>query len=125
MLKQILPLLFTLMFSINLFAESHDIHREISEIKLQIQEIKLLDKLDEREKKIGNIEEDIKKLEEKFNKSDVDKKELDGKIERNKTVVDNLNTFLTVYGILITILLTLGSFATYKISSKNALEETQ
>ncbi len=125
MLKQILPLLFTLMFSINLFAESHDIHREISEIKLQIQEIKLLDKLDEREKKIGNIEEDIKKLEEKFNKSDVDKKELDGKIERNKTVVDNLNTFLTVYGILITILLALGSFATYKISSKNALEEAQ
>ena len=41
MLKQILPLLFTIIFSINLFAESHDIHKDILDIKLQIQEIKL------------------------------------------------------------------------------------
>ena len=52
MLKQIFFLLFTFIFSINLFAESHDIHREISDIKLQIQEIKLLDARDEKEKKI-------------------------------------------------------------------------
>lgn len=122
MLKQILPLLFTFVFSVNLFAESHDIHSQILSLNLQIQEIKLLDKRDEREKKIENLEEDIKKLEEKFNKSDVDKKELDGKIERNKAVVDNLNTFLTIYGILITILLALGSFATYKVSLRNAEE---
>ena len=122
MLKQILPLLFTIIFSINLFAESHDIHKDILDIKLQIQEIKLTDARDDREKKIETLEKDIKELEEKFNQNNIDKKEIDGKIERNKAVVDNLNTFLTIYGILITILLALGSFATYKVSLKNAEE---
>ena len=67
MLKQIIPLLFTLIFSINLFAESHDIHREILEIKLQIQEINHLDARDVKEKKIEKLEADIKKLEDEFN----------------------------------------------------------
>jgi TolA-binding protein len=132
MLKQILPLLFILIFSINLFAESHDIHREISDIKLQIQEIKLLDARDEKEKKIEILEKDLKELEEKFNQNNIDKKELDGKLEKTKDIIErqdsrigDLDFTLNFYGILITILFAIGSVATYKISSNNALEEAQ
>ena len=106
MLKQILPLLFIFIFSINLFAESHDIHREISDIKLQIQEIKLLDARDDREKKIEKLETDIKKLEEEFNKNNVDKKEIDGKLEKTKDIVErqdsrieDIGTNLNYWGI--------------------------
>ena len=127
MLKQILPLLFIIIFSINLFAESHDIHREISDIKLQIQEIKLLDARDDIEKKIDKLEADIKKLEEEFNKNNVDKKEIDGKLEKTKDIVerqdlriDDLNIYFFWYGILITILLFGISYISYKFTSNEA-----
>ncbi|MFX4264777.1 tetratricopeptide repeat protein [Aliarcobacter butzleri] len=109
MLKQIFPLLFTLIFSINLFAESHDIHKEISDIKLQIQGIKLLDARDDREKKIEKLEKDIKDLEEKFNQNNIDKKDIDGKLEKTKDIVDrqdkrieNIGLGISIFGIIVT-----------------------
>lgn len=132
MLKQILPLLFIFIFSINLFAETHDIHREISDIKLQIQEIKLLNARDDREKKIEKLETDIKKLEEEFNKNNVDKKEIDGKLEKTKDIVDrqdlrldDLNFYLALYGFLITILLFVASYLSYRFTSSSASEIVQ
>lgn len=132
MLKQILPLLFTLIFSINLFAESHDIHKDISDIKLQIQEIKLLDARDEKEKKIEKLEKDIKELEDKFNQNNIDKKEIDGKLEKTKDIVerqdlrlDDLNFYLALYGFLITILLFVASYLSYRFTSSNASEIVQ
>lgn len=120
MSKLIILLLFTFFFSFNLFAESNDIYKEISDIKLQIQEIKLLDSKDNKEKKLEKIEKKIDDIEDKVNQNNVDKKELDGKLERNEAVVDNLNTFLTVYGVLITILLFCVSYISYKFTSNEA-----
>ena len=132
MLKQIFPLLFTLIFSINLFAESHDIHSQILSLNLQIQEIKLSDERDEREKKIEKLETDIKKLEDEFNKNNVDKKEIDGKLEKTKDIVDrqdlrldDLNFYLALYGFLITILLFVASYLSYRFTSSNASEIVQ
>ncbi|MDD2887998.1 MAG: hypothetical protein PHY66_09350 [Aliarcobacter sp.] len=132
MLKQILPLLFILIFSINLFAESHDIHKDILDIKLQIQEIKLTDARDEREKKIENLEKDIKELEEKFNQNNVDKKEIDGKLEKTKDIIerqdlrlDDLNFYLALYGFLITILLFVASYLSYRFTSSSASKIVQ
>ncbi|MDN5113826.1 tetratricopeptide repeat protein [Aliarcobacter butzleri] len=132
MLKQIFPLLFTLIFSINLFAQNDDIYKEISDIKLQIQEIKLLDARDDREKKIEKLEKDIKKLEEKFNQNNIDKKEIDGKLEKTKDIVerqdlrlDDLNLYLALYGFLITILLFVASYLSYRFTSSNASEIVQ
>ena len=112
MIKQILPLLFTFIFSINLFAESHDIHKEISEIKLQIQKIKLLDARDEREKKIEKLEADIKKLEDEFNQNNIDKKDIDGKIGTQDKLISEIasNTnrvswLISMFGILITVII--------------------
>lgn len=109
MLKQIFPLLFTLIFSINLFAQNDDIHKEISDIKLQIQEIKLLDTRDDKEKKIEKLEKDIKELEEKFNQNNIDKKEIDGKLEKTKDIVDrqdkrieNIGLGISIFGIIVT-----------------------
>ena len=132
MLKQIFPLLFTLIFSINLFAESHDIHSQILSLNLQIQEIKLSDERDEREKKIEKLETDIKKLEDEFNKNNVDKKEIDGKLEKTKDIIDrqdlrldDLNFYLALYGFLITILLFVASYLSYRFTSSNANEIVQ
>jgi hypothetical protein len=94
MLKQIFPLLFTFIFSINLFAESHDIYKDISDIKLQIQEIKLLDARDEREKKIEKLEKDIKELDDKFNQNNVDKKKYKEIIYQIITIIIS---FLALY----------------------------
>ena len=91
MIKQILSLLFTFIFSINLFAESHDIHREISDMQLEIQKIKLLDARDERENKLEKLEKDIKELEEKFNQNNIDKK-TKGLIKKITTAENTLNT---------------------------------
>ena len=123
MLKQILPLLFTLIFSINLFAQSQDINKELTDIKLQLQEIKLLDARDEREKKIEKLEKDIKELDDKFNQNNIDKKEIDGKLEKTKDIVerqdlrlDDLNLYLALYGFLITILLFVASYLSYRFT---------
>ena len=112
MIKQILSLLFTFIFSINLFAESHDIHKEISEIKLQIQKIKLLDARDEREKKIEKLEADIKKLEDEFNQNNIDKKDIDGKIGTQDKLISEIasNTnrvswLISMFGVLITVII--------------------
>ncbi|MDN5064085.1 tetratricopeptide repeat protein, partial [Aliarcobacter butzleri] len=109
MLKQIFPLLFTLIFSISLFAESHDIHKEISDIKLQIQEIKLLDARDDREKKIEKLEKDIKDLEEKFNQNNIDKKDIEKSFDKNKEIIDrqdkrieNIGLGISIFGIIVT-----------------------
>ncbi|MCG3692597.1 coiled-coil domain-containing protein [Aliarcobacter butzleri] len=129
MLKQIFPLLFTLIFSINLFAQVQDINKELTDIKLQLQEIKLLDARDDREKKIEKLEKDIKDLEEKFNQNNIDKKEIDGKLEKTKDIVerqdsrlDDLNSYFFWYGILITILLFGISYVSYKFTSNEAKE---
>jgi tetratricopeptide (TPR) repeat protein len=132
MLKQILSLLFTFILSINLFAQSPDINKELTDIKLQIQEIKLLDARDDREKKIEKLEKDIKELDNKFNQNNVDKKEIDGKLEKIKDIVDrqdlrldDLNFYLALYGFLITILLFVASYLSYRFTSSNASEIVQ
>ena len=112
MIKQILPLLFTFIFSINLFAESHDIHREISDMQLEIQKIKLLDARDERENKLEKLEKDIKELEEKFNQNNIDKKDIDGKIGTQDKLISEIasNTnrvswLISMFGVLITVII--------------------
>lgn len=112
MIKQILSLLFTFIFSINLFAESHDIHREISDMQLEIQKIKLLDARDERENKLEKLEKDIKELEEKFNQNNIDKKDIDGKIGTQDKLISEIasNTnrvswLISMFGILITVII--------------------
>ena len=112
MLKRIFPLLFTFIFSMNLFAVNHDIHREISDIKLQLQEIKLLDARDERENKLEKLEKDIKKLEEKFNQNNIDKEKLDGKIgAQNKLIseiasnTNRVSWLISMFGVLITVII--------------------
>ena len=132
MLKQILPLLFTLIFSINLFAQSQDINKELTDIKLQLQEIKLLDARDEREKKIEKLEKDIKELDDKFNQNNIDKKEIEKSFDKNKDIIDrqdsrldDLNFYLTLYGFLITILLFVASYLSYRFTSSTASEIVQ
>ena len=127
MLKQIILLLFTFIFSINLFAQPQDINKEFTDIKLQIQEIKLLDARDEREKKIEKLENDIKELEKKFNQNNVDKKEIYGKLEKSKDIIErqdsrlnDLNLYFFWYGIVITILLFGISYISYKFTSNEA-----
>lgn len=130
MLKQILPLLFTFLFSINLFAESHDIHREISDIKLQIQEIKLLDARDEKQKK---IEKDIKELEDKFNQNNIDKKDIEKSFDKNKEIIDrqdkrieDIGTNLNYWGIgfsLIAIFTGIAVFLVNKNYAESAKKE--
>ena len=112
MIKQILSLLFTFIFSINLFAESHDIHREISDMQLEIQKIKLLDARDERENKLEKLEKDIKELEEKFNQNNIDKKDIDGKIGTQDKLISEIasNTnrvswLISMFGVLITVII--------------------
>ena len=133
MLKQILPLLFTFIFSINLFAESHDIHREISDIKLQIQEIKLLNARDEKEKKIEKLEKDIKELEDKFNQNNIDKKDIEKSFDKNKEIIDrqdkrieDIGTNLNYWGIgfsLIAIFTCIAVFLVNKNYAESAKKE--
>ena len=105
MLKSIITLLFTFILAHNLFAEN------ISDVKLQIQE-----------KQIEKLEKKIDDIDSKFNQNNIDKKEINGKLEKNEAVVNNLNLFLTIYGILITILLLVISYVSYKFTSNEAKE---
>ncbi len=133
MLKQIFPLLFTLIFSINLFAESHDIHKDILDIKLQIQEIKLTDARDDREKKIEKLEKDIKELEEKFNQNNIDKKDIEKSFDKNKDIIDrqdkrieDIGTNLNYWGIgfsLIAIFTGIAVFLVNKNYAESAKKE--
>ncbi len=133
MLKQIFPLLFTLIFSISLFAQNNDIHKEISDIKLQIQEIKLLDARDEREKKIEKLEKDIKDLEEKFNQNNIDKKDIEKSFDKNKEIIDrqdkrieDIGTNLNYWGIgfsLIAIFTGIAVFLVNKNYAESAKKE--
>jgi len=125
MLKQIFPLLFTLIFSINLFAQNDDIYKEISDIKLQIQEIKLLDARDDREKKIEKLEKDIKELEEKFNQNNIDKKEIDGKIETQDKLINIISISIGLFGVLITGIVIFFAFKFEKIAKGEAKEESK
>lgn len=125
MIKQILPLLFTFIFSMNLFAESHDIHREISDIKLQLQEIKLLDARDERENKLEKLEKDIKELEEKFNQNNIDKKDIDGKIVTQDKLINIISISIGLFGILITGIVIFFAFKFEKIAKGEAKEESK
>jgi tetratricopeptide (TPR) repeat protein len=111
MLKQILPLLFTFIFSINLFAQPQDVNKELTDIKLQIQEIKLLDARDEREKKIEKLENKIDDLDSKFNQNNIDKKEIDGKIGTQDKLITEIGSntnriswIISLFGVLITII---------------------
>ena len=111
MTKQIFLLLFTFLFSINLFAQSHDIHRDISDMKLQIQEIKLLDARDEREKKLEKLEKKIDDLDSKFNQNNIDKKDIEGKIgTQDKFITEigsntnRISLIISFFGVLITII---------------------
>lgn len=136
MIKQILPLLFTFIFSINLFAQKHDIHKQIADIRLQIQEIKILDARDKREKIIEKLVEKINKLDSKFNQNNIDKKVIensfnnynniiirqDERIESIDLGISRFGSNITLFSVLITILLALASFVTYKISLNNAKE---
>lgn len=125
MLKQIFFLLFTLIFSINLFGQNDDIHKEISDIKLQIQEIKLLDARDDREKKIEKLEKDIKELEEKFNQNNIDKKEIDGKIETQDKLINIISISIALFGVLITGIVIFFAFKFEKIAKGEAKEESK
>ncbi|MFW2306595.1 tetratricopeptide repeat protein [Aliarcobacter butzleri] len=125
MLKQIFPLLFTLIFSINLFGQNNDIYKEISDIKLQIQEIKLLDARDDREKKIEKLEKDIKELEEKFNQNNIDKKEIDGKIETQDKLINIISISIGLFGVLITGIVIFFAFKFEKIAKGEAKEESK
>ncbi|MCG3660245.1 tetratricopeptide repeat protein [Aliarcobacter butzleri] len=125
MLKQIFFLLFTLIFSINLFAQNNDIYEEISDIKLQIQEIKLLDARDEREKKIEKLEKDIKELEEKFNQNNIDKKDIDGKIETQDKLINIISISIALFGVLITGIVIFFAFKFEKIAKGEAKEESK
>ncbi|MFW2591335.1 tetratricopeptide repeat protein [Aliarcobacter butzleri] len=125
MLKQIFPLLFTLIFSINLFAQNDDIHKEISDIKLQIQEIKLLDARDDREKKIEKLEKDIKDLDDKFNQNNIDKKEIDGKIETQDKLINIISISIALFGVLITGIVIFFAFKFEKIAKGEAKEESK
>ncbi|RZV13536.1 hypothetical protein D3M61_06560 [Aliarcobacter butzleri] len=125
MLKQIFPLLFTLIFSINLFAQVQDINKELTDIKLQLQEIKLLDARDEREKKIEKLEKDIKELEEKFNQNNIDKKEIDGKIETQDKLINIISISIALFGVLITGIVIFFAFKFEKIAKGEAKEESK
>ena len=111
MLKQILPLLFIFIFSINLFAQSPDINKELTDIKLQLQEIKLLNSRDERQKKIEKLENKIDDLDSKFNQNNIDKKEIDGKIGTQDKLITEISSntnriswIISLFGVLITII---------------------
>ncbi|MCG3714954.1 hypothetical protein L5F64_05175 [Aliarcobacter butzleri] len=125
MLKQIFPLLFTLIFSTNLFAQVQDINKELTDIKLQLQEIKLLDARDEREKKIEKLEKDIKELEEKFNQNNIDKKEIDGKIETQDKLINIISISIALFGVLITGIVIFFAFKFEKIAKGEAKEESK
>lgn len=107
MLKQILLLLFTLIFSTNLFAQSQDINKELTDIKLQIQEIKLLDARDEREKKIEKLENKIDDLNSKFNQNNINKK----------------NNKETIYSIITIIISLIALFISWKAFSLNSKKD--
>lgn len=126
MLKKLFILLFTIFISSNLFAENHDIHKQIADIRLDIQEIKLLDARDEREKKIEKLEADLKEIDEKFSQNNINKKELEKSFENTKEIVErqdirleNLNYYFFWYGILITILLFGISYISYRFTSNH------
>ncbi|MCT7615806.1 tetratricopeptide repeat protein [Aliarcobacter butzleri] len=133
MLKQIFPLLFTLIFSTNLFAQVQDINKELTDIKLQLQEIKLLDARDEREKKIEKLEKDIKELEEKFNQNNIDKKDIEKSFDKNKEIIDrqdkrieDIGTNLNYWGIgfsLIAIFTGIAVFLVNKNYAESAKKE--
>ncbi|MCT7589021.1 tetratricopeptide repeat protein [Aliarcobacter butzleri] len=125
MLKQIFPLLFSLIFSTNLFAQVQDINKELTDIKLQLQEIKLLDARDEREKKIEKLEKDIKELEEKFNQNNIDKKEIDGKIETQDKLINIISISIALFGVLITGIVIFFAFKFEKIAKGEAKEESK
>jgi tetratricopeptide (TPR) repeat protein len=125
MIKQFLPLLFTFIFSINLFGESHDIYKEISDIKLQLQEIKLLDARDEREKKIEKLEKDIRELDNKFNQNNVDKKEINGKIDTQDKLINTISISIGLFSILITGIVIFFAFKFEKIAKGEAKEESK
>lgn len=125
MLKQILPLLFTFIFSINLFAQPQDVNKELTDIKLQIQEIKLLDARDEREKKIGKLENKIDDLDSKFNQNNIDKKEIDGKIGTQDKLINIISISVGLFGILITGIIIFFAFRFEKIAKADAKEESK
>lgn len=84
MIKQLVLLLFTFIFSINLFAQPDNINKEITDIKFQIQEIKVLDAHD---KKIERIEQKLEELKNEFNRDIIDKNKTEITIYQVSTLI--------------------------------------
>lgn len=132
MLKQLI-LLFIFLFSIDLFAESRYIHKEISDIKLNIQKIKLLNDREIIEKRIYKLENKINQVTQNIavNQNTL-LKNIDKKLNESKwspsdkaTVVIAFFTFFSIMIALFALNAQLKALKEQNITQKNQLEINQ
>ncbi len=83
MIKKLFILSFTIFITLNLFAESHDIHNQITDIYVEIEKVK-------KDKEINTLKEDIRKIEKKIEKNN------DSTI-LNKEILDFLKEKSTIF----------------------------
>lgn len=127
MLKKLFILLFTIFISSNLFAENHDIHKQIADIRVEIEKIRNSTNKIDLKSDIKNLEEKINKIEDDFNQNNIDKKEIEKSfentieiVERQDVRLEDLNHYFFWYGIVITILLFGVSYISYRFTSNHA-----
>ncbi len=98
----------------NMFAitqkDNTNFQNEINTIKIELEKIKVIQQYSNKDDKLNKIENSIKVLEDKLTKS----------MEKDLSVQDkrisDLNLYIAIYGVIITVLLLIASWGSYKFS---------
>lgn len=137
MLKKLFILLFTLLLSLNLFAENNDIYKQISDIRVEIEKIRNSTNKIDLKHDINKLEEKINKLDNEFNQNNIDKEKINNSFELNNldiknqndriddinSHIDKLSIIVTIFGVLITVVLIIFSGTFFYVSNKKHLEK--
>jgi tetratricopeptide (TPR) repeat protein len=114
-------------------SENIKFQEQINNLKIEIAVLKskqeFYDKQNDDKSRILSIEHDLKELEKELNGNKQDTKVFEKEFEQyNNTIsrqdqrINDLNFYLAFYGVLLTILLLLTSWGSYKVSSKENKE---
>ncbi|MEA1955525.1 MAG: tetratricopeptide repeat protein [Campylobacterota bacterium] len=123
-------LVIMIFLSIASFADNkQNINNEINNIKIELEKIKLIQQYENKDSEIDKIEKRVKDLETLLNKTNInnnsilkDLKKNDELIIRQDIRISDLNFYIGLYGVIVTILLLLASWGSYKLSSKESSE---
>jgi tetratricopeptide (TPR) repeat protein len=89
-----------------------ELNEKLVEIKTELVKIQVSQKYENKDKQIEILQNDIKSLEDKFHASEIAKNNIENKFDKYDSIIDrqdnriqSLNTAITIFGILITIIM--------------------